>query len=116
MLDPHRPFKHDPLAPHMMPDCLTRTQAGLRQPLYYHPQSQEGVWLAEDIAVVDVISGGRFELGVRVGHKLEKFESFGVPLKERMARTNETLGIVADLSMARPSPSRTNSSTSPMSR
>jgi len=36
----------------------------LRQRLYYHPQSQEGVRLAEDIAVVDVISGGRFELGV----------------------------------------------------
>ena len=72
------------------------------------------VRLAEDIAVVDVISGGRFELGV--GYKPEELESFGVPFKERGARTNETLGIVADFSMARPSASRTNSSTSPMSR
>jgi len=98
----------------MTRDRLTRTQAGLRQPLYYDPQSQEGVRLAEDIAVVDVISGGRFELGV--GYKLEEFESFGAPFKERGAHTNETLGIVADFSMARPLPSRTNSSTSPMSR
>ena len=51
--------------------------------------------LAEDIAVVDVISGGRFELGV--GYKLEELESFGVPFKERGARTNETLGIVRRL-------------------
>ena len=41
------------------------------------------VRLAEDIAVVDVISGGRLELGLGVGYKLEEFESFGVPFKER---------------------------------
>src|SRR5215471_3250473 len=38
--------------------------------------------LAEDIAVVDVISGGRFELGAGVGYKREEFDSFGVPFKE----------------------------------
>src|ERR1700745_3233537 len=48
------------------------------------------VRLAEDIAVVDVISGGRFEFGVGLGFKLEEFESFGVPFKERGARTNES--------------------------
>src|SRR5882757_4685779 len=41
------------------------------------------VRLAEDIAVVDVISGGRFELGVGVGFKLEEFDSFGVSFRER---------------------------------
>jgi hypothetical protein len=40
----------------------------------------------EDIAVVDVISGGRLELGVGVGFKAEEFESFGVPFKERGPR------------------------------
>src|SRR5215831_2212036 len=53
--------------------------------------------LAEDIAVVDVISGGRFELGAGVGYKREEFDSFGVPFKERGARTDETLGIVRRL-------------------
>jgi probable F420-dependent oxidoreductase len=52
------------------------------------------VRLAEDIAVVDVISGGRFELGVGVGFKLEEFESFGVPFKERGSRTNQSLEII----------------------
>jgi alkanesulfonate monooxygenase SsuD/methylene tetrahydromethanopterin reductase-like flavin-dependent oxidoreductase (luciferase family) len=55
------------------------------------------VRLAEDIAVVDVISGGRFELGVGVGYKLEEFEGFNVPFKERGARTNESLEIIARL-------------------
>jgi alkanesulfonate monooxygenase SsuD/methylene tetrahydromethanopterin reductase-like flavin-dependent oxidoreductase (luciferase family) len=55
---------------------------------------QNPVRLAEDIAVVDVISGGRFELGVGVGFKLEEFESFGVPFKERGARTNQSLEII----------------------
>ena len=55
------------------------------------------VRLAEDIAVVDVISGGRLELGLGVGYKVEEFESFGAPFKERGARTNESLGIVRRL-------------------
>jgi probable F420-dependent oxidoreductase len=53
--------------------------------------------LAEDIAVVDVISGGRLELGVGVGFKHEEFEGFGVPFKERGARTNQSLEIIRRL-------------------
>jgi alkanesulfonate monooxygenase SsuD/methylene tetrahydromethanopterin reductase-like flavin-dependent oxidoreductase (luciferase family) len=53
--------------------------------------------LAEDIAVVDVISGGRLELGVGAGYKLEEFGSFGVPFNERGSRTNEALGIIRRL-------------------
>ena len=55
------------------------------------------VRLAEDVAVVDVISGGRFELGVGAGYKEEEFEGFAVPHHERGARTNEALGIVRRL-------------------
>src|SRR5229473_6580393 len=53
--------------------------------------------LAEDIAVVDIISGGRFELGVGVGFEHEEFEGFGVPFKERGARTNQSLEIIRRL-------------------
>src|ERR1700747_2365577 len=55
------------------------------------------VRLAEDIAVVDVISGGRFELGVGVGFKLEEFDSFGVSFRERGLRTNQSLDIIRRL-------------------
>ena len=50
--------------------------------------------LAEDIATVDVISGGRFELGVGIGFKPEEFSGFGVSSKERGARTDQSLDII----------------------
>ena len=74
------------------------------------------VRLAEDVAVVDIISGGRFELGVGVGFKHEEFDGFGVPFKERGARTNQSSRSFAALWRGRPSPSRANSSTSRTSR
>jgi alkanesulfonate monooxygenase SsuD/methylene tetrahydromethanopterin reductase-like flavin-dependent oxidoreductase (luciferase family) len=55
------------------------------------------VRLAEDITVVDIISGGRFELGVGVGFKHEEFEGFGVSFQERGARTNQSLEIIRRL-------------------
>jgi alkanesulfonate monooxygenase SsuD/methylene tetrahydromethanopterin reductase-like flavin-dependent oxidoreductase (luciferase family) len=55
------------------------------------------VRLAEDMAVVDAISGGRLELGVGAGFKLEEFEGFGLPFKQRGARTNESLDIIRRL-------------------
>src|SRR5271166_2929452 len=50
--------------------------------------------LAEDIATVDVISGGRFELGAGLGFKREEFEGFGAPFKERGVRTNQSLELI----------------------
>jgi alkanesulfonate monooxygenase SsuD/methylene tetrahydromethanopterin reductase-like flavin-dependent oxidoreductase (luciferase family) len=52
------------------------------------------VRLAEDIATVDVFSGGRFELGVGIGFKREEFAGFGVSSKERGARTDQSLDII----------------------
>jgi alkanesulfonate monooxygenase SsuD/methylene tetrahydromethanopterin reductase-like flavin-dependent oxidoreductase (luciferase family) len=45
--------------------------------------------VAEDVAVVDVISGGRMELGVGAGYRREEFEAFGVPRQSRRARMDE---------------------------
>lgn len=55
------------------------------------------VRLAEDAATVDVISGGRFELGVGTGYKVEEFEGFALSSKERGGRTNEGLEIIRRL-------------------
>lgn len=59
---------------------------------FHHP-----VRVAEDAAVVDVISNGRFELGVGVGYRVEEFESFAVPKAERGRRTSEALEIIRRL-------------------
>src|ERR1700704_383371 len=47
--------------------------------------------LAEDIATVDIISGGRFELGVGIGFKREEFTGFGGASKKRGAPTDQPL-------------------------
>jgi probable F420-dependent oxidoreductase len=49
--------------------------------------------LAEDAAVVDQISGGRLVLGLGIGWREEEFRMFGVPLAERVQRTEETIEI-----------------------
>ena len=66
-----------------------RIASGVLLMPFYNP-----IRLAEDIATVDVISGGRFELGVGIGFKLEEFDGFAVPSKQRGARTDQSLDIV----------------------
>jgi alkanesulfonate monooxygenase SsuD/methylene tetrahydromethanopterin reductase-like flavin-dependent oxidoreductase (luciferase family) len=49
------------------------------------------VRLAEDVAVVDNISGGRLDLVLTNGYVAEEFAMFGVPLGERAKRTTEAI-------------------------
>jgi alkanesulfonate monooxygenase SsuD/methylene tetrahydromethanopterin reductase-like flavin-dependent oxidoreductase (luciferase family) len=53
--------------------------------------------VAEDAATIDIISGGRFELGVAVGYRVEEYESFNIPKAERGRRTSEGLEIIRRL-------------------
>jgi alkanesulfonate monooxygenase SsuD/methylene tetrahydromethanopterin reductase-like flavin-dependent oxidoreductase (luciferase family) len=47
--------------------------------------------LAEDAAVVDLLSGGRLDLIVAGGYVRGEFEMFGVPVSERAARVREAV-------------------------
>ena len=59
---------------------------------FYHP-----VRLAEDVALLDVISGGRFILGTAIGYKPDEFALYDTPLEKRGARFEEGLQLMRSL-------------------
>jgi probable F420-dependent oxidoreductase len=59
---------------------------------FYHP-----VRLAEDATMLDVISGGRFVLGIAIGYKPDEFALYGAELEKRGARFEEQLAIMRAL-------------------
>ena len=59
---------------------------------FYHP-----VRLAEDVALLDLMSQGRFVLGVAIGYKPDEFALYGVDLEKRGARFVEQLAVMKAL-------------------
>jgi alkanesulfonate monooxygenase SsuD/methylene tetrahydromethanopterin reductase-like flavin-dependent oxidoreductase (luciferase family) len=55
----------------------------------YHP-----VLLGEELATLDVVTGGRLSVGLGLGYIPGEYELFGVPFKERGQRLNETIEIL----------------------
>jgi alkanesulfonate monooxygenase SsuD/methylene tetrahydromethanopterin reductase-like flavin-dependent oxidoreductase (luciferase family) len=55
------------------------------------------VEIAEVGAFLDVITGGRFMLGVGLGYRPEEFAIFGVPLGERVSRLTEGVEVIRRL-------------------
>jgi alkanesulfonate monooxygenase SsuD/methylene tetrahydromethanopterin reductase-like flavin-dependent oxidoreductase (luciferase family) len=55
---------------------------------------QDALHIAEDAAVVDVLSNGRLRLGLGLGYKLEEFEAFGVSRKSRARRMDEGIDVI----------------------
>jgi alkanesulfonate monooxygenase SsuD/methylene tetrahydromethanopterin reductase-like flavin-dependent oxidoreductase (luciferase family) len=69
-----------------------RLGPGIAQAPLYHP-----VRFAEDCAVLDVISGGRLDVGVALGYRRREAEAYGVNFAARGRRTDEFLAIVRKL-------------------
>ena len=59
---------------------------------FYHP-----VRLAEDAAMLDVMSGGCFVLGIAIGYKPDEFALYGAALEKRGARFEEQLAVMKAL-------------------
>jgi len=56
-----------------------------------HPQH-----LAEEAAVVDLLSGGRLELGIGAGYRVPEYEAFGADITRRYALTDAATAAVRD--------------------
>ncbi len=50
--------------------------------------------LAEDLAVVDQLSGGRLDVGIAPGYRPKEFTVMDVPKRERGTRTDETIELL----------------------
>ncbi|GAA0384263.1 luciferase [Acrocarpospora corrugata] len=55
------------------------------------------IHVAEEAALVDVLSGGRLDLGIGRGYQSFEFEGFGVDLAEARDRFNESLEVILGL-------------------
>jgi alkanesulfonate monooxygenase SsuD/methylene tetrahydromethanopterin reductase-like flavin-dependent oxidoreductase (luciferase family) len=55
------------------------------------------VHVAEEAATLDVLTGGRYILGVGLGYRRPEFDAFGVPLSERAARFGESIALMRRL-------------------
>src|SRR5437763_15867193 len=77
--------------------CATRTSTmtlgtDIIVAAFHHP-----VRLAEDVAMLDVMSNGRVVLGIAIGYKPDEFALYGVDLEKRGARFEEQLAIMKGL-------------------
>ncbi|MCX4586969.1 LLM class flavin-dependent oxidoreductase [Streptomyces sp. NBC_01481] len=91
----HRPGYHEALtslaylAAHT--ERIGLATAGLIAPVY------QPVWLAETLAHIDVLSGGRLTAGFVLGYRPEEFTLFGTLPRERVSRFEECLELVTRL-------------------
>ncbi len=53
--------------------------------------------VAEQAVVLDLLSGGRFHLGVAIGWRDEEFEAYGIDKSERLGRTVEGIRLIRQL-------------------
>jgi alkanesulfonate monooxygenase SsuD/methylene tetrahydromethanopterin reductase-like flavin-dependent oxidoreductase (luciferase family) len=90
-------FVDDGYCPSLMPvaaaiaAATTRIRIGTKVVLLpFH----DPVRLAEDVAVVDVLSGGRLELGLAAGYRRAEFNGFAISPSERGARMREGLDVL----------------------
>jgi alkanesulfonate monooxygenase SsuD/methylene tetrahydromethanopterin reductase-like flavin-dependent oxidoreductase (luciferase family) len=65
----------------------------------HHP-----VLVAEQIAVLDIISGGKFVFGAGLGYRPREFAGFAVPKRERATRFEEALTVIKILWGEKPAP------------
>jgi len=91
----------DPVVPLAYAAAITK-RVKLGTGILILPQ-RHPVYVAKEMATLDVLSNGRALLGVGIGWLEEEFEVVGVPFKERAARTEESVRAMRSLWGSSPS-------------
>src|ERR1700758_4928609 len=55
------------------------------------------VHVAEEAATLDVLTGGKYVLGIGLGYRQPEFDAFGISLSERAPRFNESISLMRRL-------------------
>jgi len=85
----------DPILPLAYAAAVTRT-VRLGTGVIILPQ-RHPVYVAKEMATLDVLSNGRAMLGVGIGWLEEEFNVVGVPFKQRASRTEESIRAIRSL-------------------
>jgi probable F420-dependent oxidoreductase len=85
----------DPLLPLAYVAAVT-TKLRLATGILILPQ-RHPIYVAKEVATLDVLSKGRMILGIGVGWLAEEFDALGIPFAERAARTRESVAAIRAL-------------------
>ncbi len=85
----------DPLLPLAYAAAVT-TKLRLGTGVMILPQ-RHPIYVAKELATLDVLSGGRAMLGVGIGWLREEFDALGIPFSERAPRTEESIRALRSL-------------------
>lgn len=90
-------FDQDGWSPSLMPlaaGIATRTQRIRIGTCILILPFQNALRVAEDAATVDILSNGRFDLGIGKGYRVNEFAGFGIPRQTRNAQLEEGLEVI----------------------
>jgi len=85
----------DPILPLAIAAAVT-TRLRLATGILILPQ-RHPIYVAKEVATLDVLSGGRAILGIGIGWLREEFDALGVPFPDRAARTRESVAAIRSL-------------------
>src|SRR2546430_1938639 len=85
----------DPILPLAFAAAVTR-KLRLATGILILPQ-RHPIYVAKEVATLDVLSGGRAILGIGIGWLEEEFDALGVPFAERASRTRQSLPAIRSL-------------------
>ncbi len=93
-------FTEDGYAPSLMPLAAAAAVATQRIRIGTYVlllPLHNAITIAEEAATVDILSDGRFDLGLGAGYAPDEFKGYGVSLSERASRMEEGLQVIKGL-------------------